>query len=48
MVTNQGYSVPEAARALGINPNLIYNWRAKLQDENNSETLAISEREKLN
>lgn len=47
MVTNQGYSVPEAARALGINPNLIYNWRAKLQDENNSETLAISEREEL-
>ena len=47
MVTNQGYTVPEAAGALGINPNLIYNWRAKLQDENNSEILTISEREEL-
>ena len=47
LVTNQGYSVPEAARALGINPNLIYNWRTKLLDENNNAILTINEREEL-
>lgn len=27
LVTEQGYSVAEAARSLGINDNLIRNWR---------------------
>jgi transposase len=30
LVTEQGYSVAEAARALGINDNLIRNWKQAL------------------
>jgi|SRR5262245_1314149 len=35
LVTEQGYSVAEAARSLGLNPNLIRNWKQalKAQDE---------------
>jgi transposase len=35
LVTEQGYSIAEAARSLGINDNLIRNWKQALQD--NSE-----------
>ena len=31
LVTEQGYSVAEAARSLGISENLIRNWRLALQ-----------------
>ena len=31
LVTEQGYSVAEAARSLGISENLIRNWRRALQ-----------------
>src|SRR5215472_6360388 len=31
LVTEQGYSVPEAARSLGINDNLIRNWKQALE-----------------
>jgi transposase len=31
LVTEQGYSVAEAARSLGITENLIHNWRRALQ-----------------
>ena len=31
LVTEQGYSVAEAARSLGISENLIRNWRQALQ-----------------
>ena len=31
LVTEQGYSVAEAARSLGINDNLIRNWKHALQ-----------------
>jgi transposase len=32
-VTEQGYSVAEAARSLGISENLIRNWKQALQDQ---------------
>jgi transposase len=32
LVTEQGYSVAEAARSLGISENLIRNWKAVFQD----------------
>jgi transposase len=32
LVTEQGYSIAEAARSLGINDNLIRNWKQALQD----------------
>lgn len=31
LVTEQGYSVSEAAASLGITTKLIYNWKAKLE-----------------
>ena len=31
LVTEQGYSVAEAARRLGLNHNLIRNWKQALQ-----------------
>ena len=31
LVTEQGYSIAEAARSLGINENLIRNWKQALQ-----------------
>ena len=33
LVTEQGYSVAEAARSLGLSENLIRNWRQALQDQ---------------
>jgi len=32
LVTEQGYSVAEAARSLGLSDNLIRNWKQALQD----------------
>jgi len=32
LVTEQGYSIAEAARSLGLNDNLIRNWKQALQD----------------
>lgn len=31
LVTDQGYSVAEAARSLGLSENLIRNWKRSLQ-----------------
>ena len=33
LVTEQGYSVAEAARSLDISENLIRNWKQALQDK---------------
>jgi transposase len=33
LVTQQGYSVAEAARSLGISENLIRNWKRALQGQ---------------
>lgn len=33
LVTEQGYSVAEAARNLGINENLLRTWKKKLESE---------------
>ncbi len=33
LVTEQGYSVAEAARSLGLNQNLIRNWKQALQEQ---------------
>src|SRR5262245_1805417 len=33
LVTEQGYSVAEAARSLGISENLIRNWKHALQTQ---------------
>jgi transposase len=33
LVTEQGYSVAEAARSLGLHDNLIRNWKQALEDQ---------------
>ena len=43
----QGYTVPEAAKSLGINPNMLYRWKEKLDESNGRNQVSESEREEL-
>src|SRR5688500_16779693 len=48
LVTEQGYSLAEAARSLGIPTHLIRQWRRKFAQENTgTETMSESERDEL-
>ncbi|NOR71504.1 MAG: IS3 family transposase [Methylomarinum sp.] len=47
LVLEQGYSVPEAAKSLGIGANLLYRWKQQLEDQQQGKTLAEDEREEL-
>lgn len=47
LVTEQGYSVAEAATALGVNPNLIYKWKEKLDAQVVGSILSTDERTEL-
>jgi transposase len=38
LVTEQGYSVPEAARSLGMNGNLLRIWKNKLAGRDSQGT----------
>ncbi len=37
LVTEQSYSIAEAARSLGINDNLIRNWKHAIQAQGESQ-----------
>lgn len=47
LVTEQGYSVIEAAKSLGIRPNQLYDWKAKLEAEKEGAVLSTDERTEL-
>jgi len=47
LVNDQGYSVPEAAKALGINANMLYRWKEKLEAKQSGNQLSESERDEL-
>ena len=47
LLTEQGYGVSEAARSLGIHPNLLRTWRNKLAHENGGSTVTPEEHEEL-
>ena len=47
LVTEQGYSVVEAAKSLGVRPNQLYDWKAKLEADKSGKALSIDEREEL-
>jgi len=47
LVTKQGYSVPEAAKSLGLNANLVYRWKQQIEDQQQGKVLAEDEREEL-
>ena len=47
LVTEQDYSVPEAAKSLGVNPNLLYRWKDKAEEKQSAEVLSEDERAEL-
>ncbi len=47
LVTEQGYSVPKAAAALGITDKLLYSWKAKFDVEQSDSSLNTDERTEL-
>lgn len=47
LVTEQGYSVAEAARSLDINSNLLGRWKQQFADEASGARLSGEEREEL-
>lgn len=48
MVTEQGYSVQQAADSLSIRSNMLYRWKQQLEQESSSERLSEDERAELN
>lgn len=48
LVTDQGYSVAEAAKSLGVRPNQLYDWKAKIETSTQEGALSIDERTELN
>lgn len=47
LVREQGYSVPEAAKSLGINANILYKWKETIEAQLEGKTLEEDEREEL-
>ena len=47
LVNEQGYSVPEAAKSLEVNPNLLYRWKDKVDQLTTRTALAEDERAEL-
>ena len=47
VVNEQGYSIPEASKSLGINPNLLYRWKDKVDELAAGTALAEDERAEL-
>jgi transposase len=47
LVLEQGYSVPEAAKSLGIATNMLYKWKDKIEAEREGKALKEDEREEL-
>jgi len=47
LVTDQGYSLAEAARNLGIHGNLLRNWKQKFSTESEQQELTEEERMEL-
>ena len=47
LVLEQGYSVPEAAKSLGIASNILYRWKSKIESQPEGKSLSVDEREEL-
>lgn len=47
MVLEQGYSVADAAKSLGVSTSLLYNWKEKPQALQRGITLEESRRDEL-
>jgi len=47
LITDQGYSVSEAASALGVSVNLLYKWKQNFDAQSSGKSLSDGEREEL-
>ena len=47
LVTEQGYSVSEAAKSLGIGTSMLYKWKQHIEGQKSGESLSSNEREEL-
>jgi len=47
LVLEQGYSVAEAAKSLGIVTSLLYKWKENIESQREGIALAEDEREEL-
>ena len=47
LVLQQGYTVKEAADAVGFDTKLIYNWKNKIEQANRPDALSATERSEL-
>ena len=47
LVLEQGYSVPEAAKSLGIASNILFRWKSKTGSQLEGKLLSVDEREEL-
>jgi len=47
LVREQGYSVPEAAKSLGIASNILYRWKMQKEAQLEDKLLSDDEREEL-
>ena len=41
LITEQGYSIAEAARSLGLNSNMLGKWKRDMESENVGDTAAL-------
>jgi len=47
LVREQGYSVPEAAKSLGVASNMLYRWKENIESQLEGKVLSEGEREEL-
>ena len=47
LVLEQGYSVPEAAKSLGIGTNMLYRWKQQIEEQASGKGLSEDERDEL-
>jgi len=41
LVLEQGYAISEAARNLGVNPNLLGRWKREMEESGNSGSVSM-------
>jgi transposase len=47
LVREQGYSVPEAAKSLGVASNMLYRWKERHEAQLEGKVLSEDERDEL-
>ncbi len=47
LIQEQDYSVPEAAKSLGIASNMLYRWKEQIESQREGKSLSEDERDEL-